>query len=662
MVSSWPKDSVTMPDDSIWLAYDDALRRLKDGVITVYHTQNGLVNNDVQTLTVDTNGGLWIATQGGISFWKDDKFHNCTSTNGLYADNVRAIVADDLGNLWMSSGRGIFSVTRSGLEEFFSGRSPRVNCAVYAGSDVVKSTERGTGQRDNGCKTTDGRVWFPFGKGLVMIDPSHLRTNMVAPPVDIYAVTVNGVRVTDESHPVVRPGKGDLEFRFAALTYVAPQKVRFRYRLEGYDADWVEVQGRREAYYTNLKPGSYRFRVLACNADGVWNQTGASYSVEIPPHFYQTAWFKVLCVGFLAGMSIIFYQWKVRQYRRKQEELQKANELLETRVKERTAELARANVSLSDEVEEHKRTEVKLEEKTRMLEDEIEERKRLEAEKENTHKELMDISRRAGMAEVATGVLHNVGNVLNSVNVSATLITEKVRRSKSGNVARVAALINEHIDDLGNFMTQDEKGRKLPNYLNLLAEGINSEQQDIQTELASLRGNIEHIREIVNMQQDYARISGVKETMPVKDLVDDALKMHSGAYLRHAVQLTREYEDVPMITTDKHKVLQILVNIFHNAKYACDASGRTDKCVNVRISSCGENRVKISVTDNGIGIPPENLNRIFTHGFTTRKTGHGFGLHSGALAAKEIGGILTAQSDGTGQGATFHLELPMSCD
>jgi signal transduction histidine kinase len=142
-------------------------------------------------------------------------------------------------------------------------------------------------------------------------------------------------------------------------------------------------------------------------------------------------------------------------------------------------------------------------------------------------------------------------------------------------------------------------------------------------------------------------------------LVEDALKMHSGAYLRHAVQLNREYAETPPITTDKHKVLQILVNVLHNAMYACDESGRADKQVAVRIGRAGEDRVRIEVADNGIGIPAENLTKIFNHGFTTRKDGHGFGLHSGALAAKELGGSLTVHSEGLGKGASFTLELPL---
>jgi signal transduction histidine kinase len=187
---------------------------------------------------------------------------------------------------------------------------------------------------------------------------------------------------------------------------------------------------------------------------------------------------------------------------------------------------------------------------------------------------------------------------------------------------------------------------------------LTKEQQRTITELESLRENIEHIKEIVAMQQNYARVSGVTETVNVADLVEDALRMNAGALARHEIALVREYAGVPTITVEKHKVLQILVNVIRNAKYACDESGRKDKQIRLKISQ-RDQWICVAVIDNGIGIPPENLTRIFNHGFTTRKDGHGFGLHSGALAAADLGGTLTAHSDGPGKGATFALELPM---
>jgi signal transduction histidine kinase len=273
------------------------------------------------------------------------------------------------------------------------------------------------------------------------------------------------------------------------------------------------------------------------------------------------------------------------------------------------------------------------------------------------HKQLVDNSRLAGMAEVATNVLHNVGNVLNSINVAVTLVDEQVRKSRVADLRRLAKLLAEHAGDRADFLTRDPKGQMVPDFIGHLAEQLGSEQAAVLEEISSLRRNVGHVNEIIAMQQSYARVAGVFENIEVTELLEDTLRMNAGSLARHDVKVVRDFGVLPPICTDKHKVLQILVNLVRNAKYACDESGRSDKQVILRTTN-GQGRVKIAVIDNGIGIPPENLTRIFNHGFTTRKTGHGFGLHSGALAARELGGSLTAQSEGRDRGAVFTLELP----
>ncbi|HVM61842.1 MAG TPA: ATP-binding protein [Verrucomicrobiae bacterium] len=287
------------------------------------------------------------------------------------------------------------------------------------------------------------------------------------------------------------------------------------------------------------------------------------------------------------------------------------------------------------------------------------ERKRAEEDLKRAQGDLLQASRQAGMAEVATSVLHNVGNVLNSVNVSVDMLTGQIRQSKLGNLSRLVALIREHAQDLGAFMTQDPKGQQIPPYLEQLAQRQTQEQLALLKELESLRASIEHINDIVSMQQSYAHAAGVKQSVKPAELVEDALRMNSGTLGRHEIEIIRDFDpaSVPEITAEKHKVLQILINLLRNAKYACDDSGRQDKCVTVRVTSDAEG-IEISVTDNGVGVAPENLAKIFNYGFTTRKDGHGFGLHSAALAAKEMGGRLSVVSDGPGCGATFTLRLP----
>jgi PAS domain S-box-containing protein len=284
-------------------------------------------------------------------------------------------------------------------------------------------------------------------------------------------------------------------------------------------------------------------------------------------------------------------------------------------------------------------------------------RKESAEELERVHKQLMIASRQAGMAEVATNVLHNVGNILNSVNISASLVIERVKQSKAPGVSRLAALLRDKGPTAGEFLDNDERGKRIPEYLSTLGEQLVGDQKMALEELASLRDNLEHIKDTVAMQQSYAKLCGVTETIEVVDLVEDSLRLNAGAFVRHGVTLHRQFNEVPPITVDKHKVLQILVNLVRNAKYACDESGRPDKLITLRIETAPAG-VRIRVIDNGVGIPAENMPRLFTHGFTTRVDGHGFGLHSGALAAQELGGSLFVSSDGPGCGAVFTLELP----
>lgn len=317
---------------------------------------------------------------------------------------------------------------------------------------------------------------------------------------------------------------------------------------------------------------------------------------------------------------------------------------LRRQVQQRTQEL-------HEEIDDHKRTEAK-------LEAEILERERMQSEVERSHQELLIASRQAGMAEVATSVLHNVGNVLNSVNVSVGVVADKVRNSKLANIARAAEMINQHAQDLDHFLMHDPKGRQLPQYLGRLAQHLDSEQTAILSELDSLRKNLEHIKGIVSMQQNYAKVFGSAEPVKPAEIVEEALRMHSGALVRHDIQVIRQFDsDLPEIMVEKHKLLQVLVNLICNAKKACDESAQPQKLLTIQVAN-SDRGIKISVIDNGVGISSENLTRIFNHGFTTRKDGHGFGLHSGALAAKEMGGALVVESEGPNKGAKFTIELP----
>jgi PAS domain S-box-containing protein len=286
--------------------------------------------------------------------------------------------------------------------------------------------------------------------------------------------------------------------------------------------------------------------------------------------------------------------------------------------------------------------------------------KQTEEALEQTRKDLMDASHLAGMAEVATGVLHNVGNVLNSLNVSASVIESGLKQSKVASLGKLTELLRAHTGDLAGFITSDPKGKRVPEFLAALAVQLMDERERLLKEVESLHTNVDHIREIVTMQQTYATMIGVNEPQSPVLLMEDSLRMNSGALARHEVVVERDFQVVPPVMAERGKVLQILVNLIRNAKYALDSCDKDKKILTLRIAPGQAGMARLIVSDNGVGIAPENLPRIFQHGFTTKVHGHGFGLHSSVLAAKEMNGSLTVQSKGVGHGAEFTLELPVS--
>jgi C4-dicarboxylate-specific signal transduction histidine kinase len=273
---------------------------------------------------------------------------------------------------------------------------------------------------------------------------------------------------------------------------------------------------------------------------------------------------------------------------------------------------------------------------------------------------MVESSRLKGRAEVATNVLHNVGNVLNSVNISGNVLSERLQASKVSALGRVAGLLEDHRDDFAGFVANDERGAHIPELVCRIYEAIRDENSELIEEVDLITSHINHIKEIVAMQQTYAKAGGLVEEFRAEELVEDALKVKMAALAQHRVELIRNYEDTPSVQVDRHMVVQILINLLANAIQAIEEGGSEPRRICLRITENGGQFVRISVEDNGVGIAPENLNRIFSHGFTTKKLGHGFGLHSGAIAAQELGGALRVHSDGPGRGATFTIELPFS--
>lgn len=332
-------------------------------------------------------------------------------------------------------------------------------------------------------------------------------------------------------------------------------------------------------------------------------------------------------------------------------------------------DLDRANSQLKDANSELESSRVQILQKNQELEAtntnlhvEMDQRRKAEAEKEKLYQQLMNASRQAGMADVASSVLHNVGNVLNSINVSTDTLLKTLKKPMVGDVCRIASMFNEHQDNLQEFLTVDPKGKQIPSYLGLVAESLSGSHKTIQGELDSLVKKVDHIKQVIMSQQDIARAGNIREPSSSEDLMEQALLMALPEPEKYQITVVREYSPVPTIMTDRHQVLQVLVNLITNAKNAMVEHSGDTRLLTLRIGVFSDRTpfARFEVVDTGGGIKQENLPKLFAQGFTTRKAGHGLGLHSAAIVAKNLGGALHAQSQGEGHGATFTLDLPMA--
>jgi len=288
----------------------------------------------------------------------------------------------------------------------------------------------------------------------------------------------------------------------------------------------------------------------------------------------------------------------------------------------------------------------------------ITERKRADAKLKTAQEKLLETAREVGMAEVATGVLHNAGNVLNSVSVTAESIQKRIRNSKISYLSDVVSLLEEHSDELDTFMTNEKRGKKIPAFLANLSKELVDEQQRCLEALEALAKHVQHVGDIIQLQQSHSKAKGLIEPTSIEELVGDTIQIYADALTRNKVQVERELADLPTLLLDRHKVLQILTNLFSNAIHALSKSNQDNKILKISVKEPKSGFLRIDICDNGIGIPKENLTRIFEHGFTTKKSGHGFGLHSTALSANELNGSIKVHSDGPGTGTTFTVELP----
>lgn len=490
----------------IWLVGARGFGVLAEGRWTVHPKSKGSEEDPFQNICSEEDGTVWLLQDGPRVTRVRDGRTDTFAFPELGPLVYGAVVAG--GQLWVNFRAGVARIARADFDRAEDGRAPAYT--LFTDADGMRSRAPNNTGSPGVTVMKDGTLWFCTSMGIAIIDPPRIRTNTRRPPVVIERVLIDKVAHRPDQVGEVPPGRGEFAFHFTALSFVDPGQVRFRYRLVGFDSSWVEGGTMRTAHYGGLPAGRYRFEVRACNNEGVWSPESATCDFVLLPHFYQTWWFAG-CVGLLLSTSAFgAVHWRGRRLRRRARALQAHNDELERRIAERTAELRRSYDALRE-----------------------------------SQRELVEISRLAGIAEMATGVLHNLGNALNTVKVGAGLLHSRIEHSEGARLKRVVELLPTEPEQLSAFFAHDERATKLPRYLSLLNDQLETERAEALGELKHLIDSINHVAEIVAAQQAGARASGVVENVAAADLVEDACRMTLGILEPHRITVDRHYPATP---------------------------------------------------------------------------------------------------------------------
>ena len=605
-------------DGHIWLGTSGrGINILKDGVVEVVTTENGLAGSTIYCFYRDDQEDIWIGTDLGLTRCRNNVFKSVRVSDGLFNDTAYKIIEDDSGLFWVSCNKGIYSVSKQELNRFLDGSRPSVVCRAYDMSDGMRSHECNFGGGASGARTPAGQLWFPTVKGAVLFDPGKVKKNRLPPPVLIDRILAGDKDLGRTPPAEFGPGLDNLEINYTALSFLEPNKVEFRYILEGWDKRWTEAGNRRVAHYHNLFSGDYTFKVMACNNDGVWNLEGASFSFKVLPHYYETWWFYTLI-----GLTILLFFFIGFWLRTRTLRARKAK--LRAVVASKTQALVKTNKDLVE-----------------------------------TREQLIDAAHQAGRAETAANVLHDIGNALNSVNVNSSLIDKNVRDLKIDFFVRLVELLNGHRDDLASFLANDERGRNVLSALERLSVSLYKGREKLLDRVKTLENQILRLNDIIRAQRIDTYIKPFQELVMLNKLLNELLSVQAERPGRKKVRIVREYQPLPPITTQKTKLTNVLVNLLDNAFDAAIDCETEQPAVRIVTRMLDEDRIAVDVSDNGSGIDPSKIKHIFFHGFSTKQGRDGFGLHYSANAIREMSGELQVISEGPGKGATFTLIIPI---
>jgi ligand-binding sensor domain-containing protein len=581
----------------------------------VFTRKEGLPGDLVTSVCRDEAGRLWVACdQGGVALFSNGRFHVYGRKEGLPHHSVFHLVPDRMGNLWMSSNVGILRLPLQELVASMGGRGIEVAVEVFGNQSGLRSQECNFSGGSSGLLGQQGEIWFPTIAGAVTIHPGAIPINSSIPRTVLERVTIDGVSFEPSAAPaLLPPGTERLEFSFTSLSLAHGRQNRFRCRLKGLTDQWHEAST-RTVTYTTLPPGEYRFEVMGSNNDSVWSSQAPGYSFRVAPFFYQAWWFRVALLLLAGAVAALVVRLRTNAFQARETAL---NALVE----ERTRELEEANQTLTQ-----------------------------------VQNSLVHAARDVGKSEVSVDILHNVGNALNSLNVGSHLIQEQVEELLPPLFQRISRRLDEHKGGLAAFVQSEEGSRYLEGMAGLVGY-VESRQKALRQEVEDLQESIQHLNEIVLAQQEQVRGTRLRENVDLGSLIETALKICRPLQVKSGIEVACAIAPLAPLASESSKLLQVLVNLLKNASESLAEAKPPSPTITIVLSE-REGEVRLAVMDNGGGFPPDLASQLFRPGFSSKGKGRGLGLHFCALAARELGGRLVAESAGVGMGASFVLFLP----
>jgi len=572
----------------------------------------------------EAEGEVWVGTLAGLCRLDERGIVAVSSPRYALRRPVYGLIEDPRGGFWVGTDNGVYFM--DGLE-----RPRHFNHDQGLEGVEINRAALSFDRR--------GHLWVGTDRGMTHISSREL-PRQPAPILFISGWASDGTAMPLEPKELPSDTR-DLTVHYAAVTMRDDEPVIFTARLEGMEGTFSEPfqSYDRQTRFTNLDPGRHRYHIRARVGTSDWSEVSTSPLLVIRQPYYLRPWFLVLAVGLVIGILYLCFDYLASK---------RSSRHLEAEIKERTD-------ALVERVEAHRAAESRYQRLSEELEERVRERT---AELESTQRDLIESAHYAGMAEIATSVLHNVGNILSSVNTAGYLIREELDKSPLVTLQRANALLAEHLDDLPGFFANDPRAMSLMKLYMALGRRLETEEDSIREHVETLLDRIDTIKNVVAQQHHYTSNIYQTEDLELADMVETSLTILQEGFDTHHVTIHRDYASVPKIRIQKTKLIHTLVNILKNAREALQNNPPEQR--EIRISIRRERGwVVLEIVDNGMGITPEDLACIFTHGFTTKKDGNGFGLHSCALAMRDMGGDIRARSDGSGTGARFLLRFPL---